>query len=56
MPLILTILIYMVTSERTFLIMEIFKTRLSNKIKDMFLINNLVVLVEREINKIYSKI
>ena len=47
--LVLTLPISTVTIERAFLAMKLIKTSLHSKMKDEFLINCLVVYVEREI-------
>ncbi|KAG2707333.1 hypothetical protein I3760_05G144000 [Carya illinoinensis] len=49
--LILTLPVFIATSERAFSAMKIVKTRLHNKIEDEFLANNLVVYIKREIVK-----
>ena len=49
--LVLTFLVSTTTSERAFSTMKIVKTRLRNKMKDEFLIDKLIVNIEREIVK-----
>ena len=44
------------TSERAFLAMKVVRTRLPNKIEDRFLVDNLVVHIEREIAKNFTSI
>ena len=44
------------TSERAFLAMKVVRTRLPNKIEDRFLVDNLVVHIEREITENFTSI
>ena len=47
--LILTFLVFTTTTERAFSTMKIVKTSLRNKMEDEFLMDNLLVYIEREI-------
>ncbi|ESR61733.1 hypothetical protein CICLE_v10018151mg, partial [Citrus x clementina] len=49
--LVLTLPVSTATTERSFLVMCIVKTRLHNKIEDEFLTNSLIMYIEREIEK-----
>lgn len=52
--LVLTLPMSTATSEQTFSAMKIVKTRLRNKMEDEFLIDNLIVYIEREIVENFS--
>ena len=52
--LVLTLSIFIATTERTFSAMKFLKTRLHNKMKDEFLADSLVIYIEREIAEIFS--
>jgi hypothetical protein len=47
--LILTLLVSIITTKRTFSVMKIFKTRLRKKMENDFLVNSLVLYIEKEI-------
>ena len=47
----LTLPVSTATTERSFLVMRIVKTRLRNKIEDEFLTDSLIMYIEREIEK-----
>ena len=50
--LILTIRVSTATTERSFSAMKIIKTRLQNKMEDEFLLDNMIIYIEKEITKI----
>jgi hypothetical protein len=52
--LVLTLPVSTATTERAFLVMNIVKTRLRNKIEDEFLTNSLMLYIEREIVTTFS--
>ena len=49
--LLLTLPVSTATTERAFSVIKIVKTKLRNKMEDEFLIDNLIVYIEREIAK-----
>ena len=52
--LVLTLLVFTATSEQAFSTTKIVKTRLRNKMKDEFLVDKLIVNIEREIVETFS--
>jgi hypothetical protein len=52
--LVLTLPVFVVTTERAFSTMKIVKTRLCNKMKDEFFTDNLLVYIERAISKSFN--
>ena len=52
--LVLTLPVSTATTERAFSAMKIVKTRRRNKMEDGFLVNNLLVYIEREIFKSFN--
>jgi hypothetical protein len=52
--LVLTLPMSTATTERAFSAMKIVKTRLCNKMDDEFLVNSLVVYIEREISESFN--
>ena len=52
--LLLTFHVSIITTTKVFSTMKIRKTKLSNKIEDEFLTDNLVVYIEREITEIFD--
>jgi hypothetical protein len=49
--LVLTLPVFIITTERVFSVMKIVKTRLYNKMEDEFLADNLLVYIKREISE-----
>jgi hypothetical protein len=52
--LILTILVFTTTTKRAFSAMKIVKIRLHNKMENEFLVDNLLVYIEREISERFN--
>ena len=52
--LVLTLPVSTATTERAFSAMKIVKTRLRNKMDDVFLADNLTVYIEKEIASLFS--
>ena len=54
--LLLTLPVSTITIERTFSTMKIVKTKLHNKMEDEFLVDNLIVYIEREIVETFDSL